>query len=96
MFIVEVAKRVNADWFNAFHIFWKKRCETLRRSERFHAFCMTDVKRVKPVSINAFCRYGKTRFENASFSQKFTPWVAFPNSDFFIFSSLKFIVGNGH
>jgi hypothetical protein len=50
-------------------------CGTLLKTDRFTAFFFADVKLVQPVSINAFRIYEETRFENAVFSQKFTPWV---------------------
>ena len=54
---------------------FEKRCEIFHKNNRYTAFVLADVKRVKPASINAFRSYWKTRFQNAFFSQKFTPWV---------------------
>ena len=60
---------------NAFCSSERIRRETQRRRDRFPAFRITNAKRVKPVSINVFHRYGEKRSENAFFSQKFTPWL---------------------
>ena len=54
---------------------FEKRCEIFHKNNRYTAFVSADAKRVKPVSINAFRSYGKTRSQNAFSSQKFTPWV---------------------
>ena len=55
---------------NAFHVFWKKRCETLRRSERFHAFVWQIWNALNRSALTRFADMGKRIF-----SQKFTPWV---------------------
>ena len=74
-------KRVNAGRFNAFRTFLSRTMRNGVKNDRFATFTLTDAEIVKPASINGFRSHRKMRFQNAFFSQKFTPWVIIPKNN---------------